>query len=92
MNKYQEALDRMYDNYIYGAKQKEDSYFKLQELVDRATPMKPLSKRINHNGLKVGGCKCLYHIDNHRSTNTEVDETYDFCKKCGQALDWSDDE
>lgn len=53
MNKYQEALDNMYDNYVYGAKQKEDSCFILQELVDKvpyykeledkATPKKPLN-------------------------------------------------
>lgn len=36
-SKYQKALDVMYDNYVYGAKQKEDSYFILQELINETS-------------------------------------------------------
>ena len=49
----------------------------LQELVDKATPIKV--KTLNG----VDYCeKCLYQID---------DRNYDFCSHCGQALDWSNE-
>ena len=53
MNKYQEALDRMYDNYVYGAKQKEDSYFTLQELVDKAIPPKDFDEAMKFHMLEL---------------------------------------
>lgn len=91
MNKYkayQEALNDVINN----AKDwnvKNDSFWLLQELVDKFKPIKPLNQRINHNGLKLGNCNCKVYIDKSCLGNTVLDETFDFCKKCGQALDWS---
>lgn len=78
MNKYQEALNELASYYDY------DDYPKiLQELVDKATPFKPLNQEIEGiNGVHYGQCKC----------GCEVWENYKFCTDCGQALYWSTDE
>lgn len=55
----------------------------IQELVDRATPFKPLNQEIEGiNFVLYGQCKC----------GCEVWEGWKFCVDCGKALDWSNDE
>lgn len=89
MNKHQEALDCMYDNYVYGSKQKEDSYFTLQELVDKATPKKPMQQTFkqafgDHKLVSLSFCPvCRERVEvgNCCSNND-----------CRQAIDWSEDE
>ena len=80
MNKHQEALDRMYDNYVYGAKQKEDSYFTLQELVDKATPTEVVGLSLTHDG-HVGNCPYCNKFVRVRGENPNICE-------CGQKLIW----
>ena len=96
MNKHQEALDRMYDNYVYGAKQKEDSYFTLQELVDKlphhekleakAKPMKPNKDR----ECNVCGTISEQYLSFYSKRYAES-FNWQYCANCGQALDWSED-
>ena len=90
MNKYQEALgflkESAYENYLrhYVQTSKEKvTLFKsseyLQELVDRATPKKPIQKA-------AGRTVCP---NCERSIAREVSPRY--CSVCGQRLDWSEE-
>lgn len=86
MNKYREALERLrilekaknlhYQNQV--APQVDCDV--LQELVDKATPKKPMQK--------AAGRKVCPNCE--RSTVREVSPRY--CSICGQAIDWSDNE
>ena len=97
MNKYQKALEYIEANAV---QEITNSYFRknrtldginfeefdnnlttLQKLVDKATPFKPSSVE-NNSQEKYGRCKCL----------NIVFENNNYCKHCGQALDWSEDE
>ena len=51
----------------------------LQELVDRATPMKPSDEMI-------GGLMC------DKCFEREIHEGMNYCAYCGQAIEWSKDE
>lgn len=95
MSKYQEALNRIIDEYIpmhYEGKpmnrQTEDALL-LQELVDKAKPMK-----IYHDKDEEPFCpNCK---TNNRIMTFEYDcrdryENY-YCGNCGQRLDWSEKE
>ena len=55
----------------------------LDELVDKATPIKPKNQRYD-NVHSVGGgvCKC----------ESLVYEFHSFCPNCGQAIDWSEND
>ena len=89
MNKYQEALNRikvhvpeykLINNHIVEV-DKHSDLCKLQELVDRETPMKPI-ELINDERSTTHNCcpKC------------EVEVDFRYCSDCGQRLDWSDEE
>lgn len=96
MNKYQEALDcvtgitrKMLDNpTVEFSKKYLESIKLLEELVDKATPVKPDDyKNLGFVlcgtyviKMKTGKCKCGHPVDLLRS----------HCP-CGQALDWTDD-
>lgn len=75
VNKYQEALDNAVDSGII----KKD-WKLLKELVDKATPKKPIQK--------AAGRKVCPNCE--RSTVREVSPRY--CSLCGQRIDWSDNE
>ncbi|WP_270324919.1 hypothetical protein [[Eubacterium] hominis] len=99
MNKYQEALDFLFDK---AAKEYEideescevnildctshDKYLKpclkLQELVDKATPKKI---EIWNGQYSCPNCKTLFFPN-----TTSIGLPKNFCDKCGQPLDWSD--
>lgn len=87
MNKYQEALERLkemairnvYGSYMgeYQEEFAEETQL-FQELVDRATPKKVVVvTRLREFGYRCPVC------------NSGVGA--DYCKNCGQAIDWSDD-
>ena len=92
MNKYQEALDylavslQVFDETVDDKpyrdeldSKRETARKELQELVDKATPKKPVQKPA---GRKIcPNCK--------RSTAREVSPLY--CCICGQRLDWSEE-
>lgn len=86
MNKYQEALLNI--RYYYAQSQKYKKLQKynairqletLQELVDKATPKKPIQKA-------AGRTVCP---NCERSITREVSPRY--CSICGQRLDWSEE-
>ena len=97
MNKYEEAWKKIkyVTNYNVRAFDDDDEEIKvIQELVDkvhyykkleaRATPMKPIDiKHDKLDGFAFGECKCGTVVDKFEN---------EFCNRCGQALDWSEDE
>ena len=97
MNKYQQALDRMEENYYnndtsFGAmKNFKKDVETLQELVDKATPTKPsywgdgydYEGNIIYDVYDCPKCGESYEIDY---------EKYKYCPNCGQAIDWSDED
>lgn len=70
-NKYQEAL-----NSLFLTARKTEDIWVMQELVDKATPMKP-----KRNERYCGNCDTvrLLPYDN-------------YCSNCGYKIDWSDEE
>lgn len=96
MNKYQEALERAKicgDNDCCDCKfneicinDKKGWYGTLKELVDKATPKKPI---INHICNEIEG-----DIDYGVCPICErpLGYAFNYCEDCGQALDWSDED
>lgn len=89
MNRYQDALNRIvdddyefYNDYYEEDKAvaKERDIETLQELVDKATPQKP---SIEDDTWYCPDCEAEYELDYHE---------YEYCPKCGQPLDWSEEE
>lgn len=100
MNKYQEALENVKEV----AKWQRNIYIRygyicgkdieaLEELVDKATPKKPISKAMDGFSKEVAShlvCSgCNKPITNVWS---KVKHKPRYCHYCGQALDWSDEE
>lgn len=82
MNKYQEAYSNYFRKYVQTSKEKVflfKSAKALQELVDKATPKKPIQK--------AAGRKVCPNCE--RSTAKGVSPRY--CSVCGQRLDWSEE-
>ena len=88
MNKYQEALSNI--RYYYAQSQKYKKLQKynakrqletLQELVDKAAPMKPKNWKAERrpNGRVEFNCPVCNRLYNER---------VNFCSSCGQAIDW----
>lgn len=100
MNKYKEALgflkESAYENYLryYVQTSKEKvTLFKsseaLQELVDKATPQKPINQ--STPVVRQGYCpNCKGELRKLGSRNEVVLEGQLYCSSCGQALDWSE--
>jgi hypothetical protein len=74
MNKYQEALNSAVNRWAPAS-----AWAILKELVDKATPEKPIHKA---NG-RIVCPKC------YRTTASAVSPVY--CCLCGQRLDWSEE-
>ena len=90
MNKYQEALARIEKTAFFKTEHDFDNFRKdaklLQELVDKATPVKLDRDR--------GFAECVCGVGFHGTVESEVSDgiTISYCFSCGQALDWSEDE
>lgn len=91
MSKYQEALDRLCENDYFDEKGNCNcdlivmDRILLQELVDKATPKKiDMMRYKKYDGYNIGVCKCGKTID-------DEDDEINYCPKCGQAIDWSDE-
>lgn len=93
MNKYQEALEHIIkcDREDCGMSYLSDAYRNdlsvLRELVDKATPKKPINKATyNYDDIPFTAlcpnCK--------ENLGYESKNIIKYCYKCGQALDWSD--
>lgn len=102
MNKYQEALNKI--NYpgdkANGKKwllenEEPETYLIFKELVDKATPKKPiLNTNIIHDyRWNPMLCPiCNREVGNkHITKGFIVLDKHDHCSKCGQALDWSNE-
>lgn len=104
MNKYQEALDTLlckaHTNHEVCEANKctkdesclecdvQKAFEKLQELVEKATPKKPiqLSDSRRH---KCPNCNCQLPFKKNvlKKQNPRI-----YCDRCGQRIDWSDEE
>ena len=94
MNKYQEALDKLYDGYQNGMAGRH-YYDIVQELVNKETPMKPIDKYTEKVRDYLNEDSFIYvnfETGYCPNCNKEVNENYTYCNKCGQRLDWSDSE
>lgn len=97
MNKYQEAFESISDNkYQYGT---DEQWELLQELVDKATPLKPQKEYVQYvvDGTYYSCPCCGYLIDKFcimQDNNYKkiVIKTSSYCSKCGQTIDWSDED
>ena len=101
MNKYQEALDYLAENSMYETVERSDlpdgviwkevthkgieAQDLLQELVDKATPKKPIKKLDDDFDYEFDDSYTHHYCPN---CENEVEDTY--CPHCGQALDWSE--
>lgn len=95
MNEFQEALLNI--RYFYAQAQKYKKMQKynatrqletLQELVNRATPKKPVEKKFNE--ATMWDCADYFVERNACPTcKIKIINKSDFCPCCGQAIDWS---
>lgn len=87
MNKYEEALDYIWNKYeeceIVAPFMTRHCLDILKELVEKATPKKPTIIPNNFNELVFECPVC------HKRTYTNFRREY--CGECGQALDWSEE-
>lgn len=86
MNKYQEALQELRENTTC-VSDYDEAVDLMEELVDKATPMKPIAHKVKFNS------GSYYYRHNCPTCNEKIDDNiqYKYCD-CGQALDWSDSE
>lgn len=101
MNKYQEALNRLKIKSLYYADtltqlkatqvEEEIKVDKktLQELVDRATPIKPIYREFM-KGTPLQEWKQV--CPSCKVTITYENLGKNYCPECGQAIDWSENE
>ena len=87
MNKYQKAYQRL-TNRIYKNDNIEEVYKDLEilgELVDRATPKRPIGKHTDYR------CPvCSTRVRSGKGSSSRTKDTV--CRKCFQVLDWSKEE
>lgn len=89
MNKYQEALNEIKNCNCENCYC--DSMGVIEVLVERATPMKPLD--IHTPVVKWGLCPaCKGELNKFHGRPNRVLENEAYCRDCGQALDWSEEE
>ena len=102
MNKYQEALDylavslQMFDETVDDKTYRDELDAKreiarkaLQELVDKATPKKPINQSTPI--VRQGNCpNCKGELRKLGGRNEVVIKGQLYCCSCGQALDWSE--
>lgn len=91
-SKYQEAKSNIVNTLVrqigYEAYKNlySEDFDTLQKLVDKATPKKiDMMRYKKYDGYNIGVCKCGKTID-------DEDDEINYCPKCGQAIDWSDED
>lgn len=100
MNKYIEALDYLKKH--LDSKQDIEKVKVLEELVDRATPKKPIlsdswkdeeqTDIYDENGFIDPIVSICPNCKKYGIFDFEYGEKFDCCKHCGQAIDWSDED
>jgi hypothetical protein len=89
MNKYQNSLDNFVKalSHFTNFKSIHDWKSDLQELVDKATPKKPINQ--STPVVRQGYCpNCKGELRKLGGRNEVVLEGQLYCASCGQALDW----
>lgn len=99
MNKYQEALD--YVKKHLDSKQDIEKVEVLQELVNKGTPKKPIlsdtwkdeeqTDIYDENGFIDPIVSICPNCRKYGIFDFEYGEKFNYCKHCGQAIDWSDE-
>lgn len=93
-NKYQEALIKLV-SHNYSTRDEKNEYIKtLQEIVNKEAPMKVkyLSDDFLLEPYNVKCPYCDYILGKDFIPTNEREKTYhQYCCRCGQKLDWSDD-
>ena len=92
MNKYQDSLDNFVKalSLFTNCKSMQEWKSDLQELVDKATPKKPINQ--STPVVRQGNCpNCKGELRKLGSRNEVVIEGQLYCCSCGQALDWSEE-
>ena len=84
MNKYQEILERILKNTKCYGKLDYDFGF-IQKLIRKATPTIP---SYEGDGYSDGEIVFDTWICPYCGEYYEIEETYDYCPKCGQCIDW----
>lgn len=99
MNKYQEALEFIEfpnngDPSLEEIEIENKSIETLRELVEKATPKKPICYWDNQNELYKYDCSsCRKQLAKHgEHSNINKVKKPNICSTCGQAIDWSKDE
>jgi hypothetical protein len=87
MNKYQEALYRLRLLANYAGGKDVEYIHTLQEIVDRAIPMKPI---MIENGVHFECASCNGAVEPIGESVTWYKIFKPHCSYCGQAIDWSD--
>jgi hypothetical protein len=97
MNKYEEAFHRIDGHIIWEADEPlpngyidhkhfsqlyQDEFDLIQELVERATPKKPIYVNRGHECPTCSNC----------DIEGELGYQYKYCSECGQTIDWSSDD
>lgn len=105
MNKYQEALNDVINNNLGNWKYKNDSFYFLQELVDKQTPMKivkltdekivgDITEKYTYNLFVCPKCSeknKVYILQNDRGRIPfEYLMKNNYCPNCGQKLEWEE--
>lgn len=91
MNKYEHLLGYL-EHATFPMEYK--AHETLKELFQRATPMKPI--RYDNGDYKCPNCKCFGVQISIRARQLSSDDQYlpmhlNYCRHCGQAIDWSDE-
>lgn len=96
-NKYQKALKRIRNDYLNNHNPDCDI---IEELVDKATPKKPVlsdnwkdeeqTDIYDENGFIDPIVSICPNCKKYGIFDFEYGEKFDYCKHCGQAIDWSD--
>lgn len=90
---YQEALDIINERFDYMNEElhpkkhyqkPQFSLDTLQELIDKATPKKVIHMAIDDK-------EADYYYCPNCKADVYMDNSYNYCKNCGQALDWSEE-
>ena len=87
MNRYEEAFEELKEVLYLPDKYLEKRLNILQELVEKATPKKPIP--LNWDMNRCPNCKC--YLPTKRNA-LKKREPRIYCDRCGQALDWSEEE
>lgn len=92
----QEALsllnDMEFDKKYQGKQEYAEMLLVCKEALEKQIPKKPKAHIVDVEKLKIGNANWCEGTTVYRcpSCNDFISRIYDFCHKCGQKIDWSD--